>query len=83
MVFRERNFVLAYEDRHFGCKRRRLHLDETLATIAIEGQNVIPAAIAANGSDMFDQSVNSIGDWCAWRDSNPRPMASEATTLSG
>ena len=21
--------------------------------------------------------------WCAWRDSNPRPMASEATTLSG
>ena len=23
------------------------------------------------------------GEWCAWRDSNPRPMASEATTLSG
>ena len=24
-----------------------------------------------------------ISRWCAWRDSNPRPMASEATTLSG
>ena len=25
----------------------------------------------------------SQGKWRAWRDSNPRPMASEATTLSG
>src|SRR5690606_34611882 len=25
----------------------------------------------------------SQGEWRAWRDSNPRPMASEATTLSG
>lgn len=37
---------------------------------------------AASGRWAWDAGGKQ-GRWCARRDSNPRPMASEATTLSG
>ena len=35
------------------------------------------------GSAFVAPRVDAAEKWRAWRDSNPRPMASEATTLSG
>ena len=38
---------------------------------------------AAARSERFDVSAGFAGNWCARRDSNPRPLAPEASALSG